>query len=208
MTPPERSQDRDDAVARVLELVPIHGWAIPALRGAAPELADIDLLFPGGSAELIEAAVDLADRQMEQDAVIADFADLGLAKRVRAVIALRLSRQRPHREAIRRALAVLALPGNARIAARCAARTVDAIWHAAGDESSDFSWYTKRASLSVVYGTTLLYWLRDYSEDDIATLEFLDRRLGGVGRVGKARGKLAGLRERITDRFTHRAEAA
>ena len=199
MTPPERNQDRDDAVARVLELVPIHGWAIPALRAAAPELADIDLLFPGGSAELIEAAVDLADRQMEQDASVADFASLGLAKRVR---------QRPHREAIRRALAVLALPGNARIAARCAARTVDAIWHAAGDASSDFSWYTKRASLGVVYGGTLLYWLRDYSEDDIATLEFLDRRLGGVARVGKARGKLAGLRARITDRFAHHAEAA
>ena len=208
MTPPERSQDRDDAITRVLELVPIHGWAVPALRGADPVLADLDLLFPGGSAEMIEASVDLADRQMTQDAAEADFAGLGLAKRVRAVIALRLSRQRPHREAIRRALALLALPRNARIAARTAARTVDAIWHAAGDESSDFSWYTKRASLSVVYGTTLLYWLRDYSDDDVATLEFLDRRLAGVGRVGKARGKLAGFRPRITDRITNRAEAA
>ena len=101
---------------------------------------------------------------------------------MRAVIALRLEQNRPHKEAIRRALALLALPGHARLAARCTARTVDAIWHAAGDRSADFSWYTKRAILAAVYGATVLYWLRDSSEDDAATLAFLDRRLAGVGR--------------------------
>jgi ubiquinone biosynthesis protein COQ9 len=108
-------------------------------------------------------------------------------ERVRAVIALRLARNRPHREAVRRALALLALPSQARLAAACTARTVDAIWHAAGDRSADFSWYTKRAILTVVYGASLLYWLRDGSEDDAATLAFLDRRLAGVGRVGGVR---------------------
>ena len=35
--------------------------------------------------------------------------------------------------------------------------------------------------------STLLYWLRDTSEDDAATLAFLDRRLAGVGRIGALR---------------------
>jgi ubiquinone biosynthesis protein COQ9 len=85
---------------------------------------------------------------------------------------------------------VLALPMNARVAAACSARTVDSIWYAAGDESADFSWCTKRAILTGVYGTTLLYWLRDGSEDGADTLAFLDRRLAGVGRIGKLRGRL------------------
>jgi ubiquinone biosynthesis protein COQ9 len=67
------------------------------------------------------------------------------------------------------------------------ARTVDAIWHAAGDRSTDFSWYTKRAILGAVWAATLLYWLRDTSEDDAATLAFLDRRLAGVARFGSLR---------------------
>ena len=86
------------------------------------------------------------------------------------MIALRLEQNRPHKEAIRRGLAVLALPRNVRAAATCTARTVDAIWHAAGDRSADFSWYTKRAILAAIYSATLLYWLRDTSEDDAATL--------------------------------------
>jgi ubiquinone biosynthesis protein COQ9 len=77
------------------------------------------------------------------------------------------------------------------------ARTVDATWHAAGDRSADFSWYTKRAILAAVYTSTLLYWLRDYSEDDADTLAFLDRRLAGIGQLGKARGRIERLLARI-----------
>ena len=106
---------------------------------------------------------------------------------MRAAIALRLARNRPHREAIRRALALLALPGHAWVAAACTARTVDTIWHAAGDRAADVSWYTKRALLAGVYMATLLFWLRDGGQDDAATLAFLDRRLAEVGRIGGLR---------------------
>ena len=87
-------------------------------------------------------------------------------------------------------MAVLALPRNARAAAACTGRTVDTIWHAAGDRSADFSWYTKRAILTAVYTATVLYWLRDTSEDNAATLAFLDRRIEGVMRFEKAKAGL------------------
>jgi ubiquinone biosynthesis protein COQ9 len=82
---------------------------------------------------------------------------------------------------------LLSLPGNARLAAVCTTRTVDSIWHAAGDQSADFSWYTKRAILTAIYAATVLFWLRDGSDDDAATLAFLDRRLAGVARIGSVR---------------------
>jgi ubiquinone biosynthesis protein COQ9 len=81
------------------------------------------------------------------------------------------------------------------------AATVDAIWHAAGDMSADFSWYTKRGILAGVYSSTLLYWLGDTSDEDEATLAFLDRRLETVGQIGKARkaveGRVAELRDAL-----------
>ena len=183
--PPERSPERDAAILALLPNVSFDGWTVAALRAAAGP--DADLLFPGGPTDMIDAYVDLGDRQMEQGAAALGLSSLHLPARVRAVIALRLEQQRPYREAIRRALSILALPGNAGLAVRITARTVDSIWHAAGDTSADFSWYTKRAILAGVYGATLLYWLRDYSIDDEGTLAFLDRRLAGVGRIGKAR---------------------
>jgi ubiquinone biosynthesis protein COQ9 len=147
---------------------------------------------------MVETFCDLADRRMIEGAQALDLAATGLTARVRAVIALRLAQNRAHKEAVRRAIAVLALPIHARQAAACTARTVDAIWHAAGDRSADFSWYTKRAMLAGVYGATTLFWLRDASDDDSATLAFLDRRLAGIGRVGKLRGRAEATLRRIT----------
>jgi ubiquinone biosynthesis protein COQ9 len=196
----ERSAERDAAIAALLGHVPFDGWTRRALRagladiGVAPE--DAEQLFPGGAADMIEAFCDWADRRMAEGAAAQDPA-LRLHQRVRGVIALRLEQNRPHKEAIRRALALLALPGHARLVARCTARTVDAIWHAAGDRSADFSWYTKRAILAAVYGTTVLYWLRDSSDDDAATLAFLDRRLSGVGRIGGVRRRAEAMMGRL-----------
>ena len=175
----------------MLPFVPLHGWSLATLQMAAGP--DADLLFPDGAAELVEAYCDLGDRWMEADVAAFDFSGQRLPDRVRTVIAVRFRRNAPYKEAVRRALAVLSLPGRGMQAARCTARTVDAIWHAAGDTSADFSWYTKRAILAAVYGATLLFWLRDDSVDDAATLAFLDRRLAALGRFGRARKRMTGM---------------
>lgn len=198
--PPERSPERDAAITAVLAYVPEEGWTPTALRRAAGP--DADLLFPGGAVDMVEAYSDLADRRMEATAAAEGMDGLRLPARVRRVVAIRLEQNRPHKEAVRRGLAVLALPVYAGTAARCTARTVDSIWFAAGDTSADFSWYTKRAILTGVYGATLLYWLRDTSPADEATLAFLDRRLAEVGRIGKVRREIEGVLQRLRPRRT------
>ena len=208
IAPPERSAERDAIIDALLLRVPAQGWTRAALRGAIADLGgdplDAELLFPGGPSDLVEAFIDLTDRRMAAAAEAPEFAALRLTGKVRALILHRLALNRPHKEAIRRALALLALPGHAALAARCTARTVDAIWHAAGDRAADFSWYTKRATLAAVYGATLLFWLRDLSEDDAATAAFLDRRLAGVGRIGRLRRRV----EERCARFRPSREAA
>jgi ubiquinone biosynthesis protein COQ9 len=195
---PERSPERDAALEAMLPHVPTSGWTRAALRlglrdiGVDPD--DAGLLFPGGTSDMIDLMIDLADRRMAEaaaePAMAAELAGMRLPARVRAVVALRLLQQAPHKDAIRRAAAILSLPRNARLAATCTARTVDEIWHLAGDRSADFSWYTKRAILVGIYTATLFYWLQDHSLDDEATLAFLDRRLAGVGKIGKLRRRV------------------
>jgi len=182
----DRTAARDDAIRALLPLVPDHGWTMAALRQAAGPSAD--LLFPGGPAELVEAYIDLANREMAREAAPL-LPTQKLSARVRTLILTRLAQAEPHKQAIRRAVAVLARPGNTATAARCTAGTVDAIWHAAGDTSADFSWYTKRAILASVYTATLLWWLGGArTPDEIAA--FVDRRLAGVAKLGKLRARL------------------
>jgi ubiquinone biosynthesis protein COQ9 len=197
--PPERLPERDAAILAMLPNVAFDGWTKRALKAGARQ-ADLspdeaDLLFPLGTVDMIETFCDLADRRMEE--ATADLPDIRPSARVRAVIVLRLEQNRPHKEAIRRALAILALPQNARVAAQATARTIDAIWHAAGDRSANVSWYTKRATLTAIYSATLLYWLRDTSEDNAPTLAFLDRMLATHARFRRLTGRVEGLLARL-----------
>ena len=192
IAPPERSPERDAALQAMLPNVAFDGWTYRSLRSGlrsidVPE-EEAELLFPGGAPDMIEAFCDWADRRMAAGA--AQIQAPKLPDRVRALIVLRFAQNREYKEAIRRAVAILAVPRNARLAAKCTARTVDAIWHAAGDRSSDFSWYTKRAILTAAYSTTLLFWLHDGSEEDAATLGFLDRRLAGIAWTHRLRQRV------------------
>jgi ubiquinone biosynthesis protein COQ9 len=113
-----------------------------------------------------------------------------MRERIAAGVRARIEVMTPHKESARRAAAFLALPQNAPLAARLLFSTVDAIWRAAGDQTSDFNYYTKRALLAGVYGSTLLYWLSDSSEDHADTWTFLDGRIGDVMKIQQARGSV------------------
>jgi ubiquinone biosynthesis protein COQ9 len=186
---------RQDAVLMAaLPHVVFDGWTPAALRrgaadaGLAPE--DADLLFPGGGPAAIAHFIALADRMMVEDLARHDLSTLKHREKVALIVRLRLQRWTPHREAVRRALALTPLPAVAGTTLQGWYATVDAMWKAIGDRSVDFNFYTKRALLAGVYGATLLYWLNDRSEGCTATWAFLERRIDNVMQVPKLRQRL------------------
>ena len=185
--------------------VPFDGWGEVALLAGARDLGIERGLalnaFPGGAIEMIEFHSRLADRRMVQAYELAGMTGLKLREKVALAVRLRLSANAPHREAVRRALSVLALPVHALLAARLLYSTVDAAWYAVGDRSTDFNFYTKRGLLAGVYGATVLYWLNDKSAENAETWDFLDRRIVDVMRIPQAAGRLEKLKEKLPDPF-------
>jgi ubiquinone biosynthesis protein COQ9 len=187
----ERSPERDSALLAALPHVLRLGWTRPALAAGLADLGrepmEQEWLFPRGAIEAVEAWCDLADREMEAAAAAEALSNLKIPRRIRRAIEIRLAQAEPHREAIRRALALQALPWNLASALRTVARTADAIWATAGDTSADFSWYTRRATLAGVYGATLAFWLQDEEPGHPRTLAFLDRRLADLAKLQRPR---------------------
>jgi ubiquinone biosynthesis protein COQ9 len=194
--------------ARLLETalghVPFDGWTDSSLRRGAADLgltaADVLDAFPGGAIEALDLFMALADRRMLADLESADLAALKVRERVLLAVRRRLERALPHREAVRRGLAALALPQNAPLAVKSLYRTVDAVWFGVGDTSTDWNFYSKRAILAGVYGATILYWLDDRSEDQARTWDFLARRLDDAIAVPRALGQgFERLRKLVSD---------
>ncbi len=200
-----RDRLRERLLFASLAHVPFDGWTRTALAAAARDLklepTAADGAFPGGMTELVEFFNQLADRRMLEALEGRDLAGLRVGERVAAAVRLRLEQNAPYREAMRRGLAFLALPQNAALGARLLYRTVNAIWYAAGDSSTDYNFYTKRALLAGVYAATVLYWLNDRSEGAAETWAFLDRRLADVMAVPRALGRLGKLAGNLPDPF-------
>ncbi len=183
---------RPRLVQAMLVHVPFDGWSKAALRNALRDLglpeSLAEIAFPGGAVQMVDCFTAAADAAML--AAADTLQALKVRDRVAGAIRLRLQQAAPYRDAVRRAVTLLALPSNAPAAARLAWRTADAIWRAAGDSATDFSHYTKRATAAAVYTSTLLYWLGDDSPGQIDSMGFLERRIGNVMQFHSARTRL------------------
>jgi ubiquinone biosynthesis protein COQ9 len=167
------------------------GWGDAARDMAAEAMgADRDvarLAFPGGAVDMIDAWFAHVDAVVAAELPPERIAAMKIRERITALIEARLHALAPDREALRRALAVLALPTNALKAARLGWRTADRMWRLAGDTATDYNHYTKRATLLAVYGSTVTVFLDDESEGLADTRAFLARRIDGLMRFEKAK---------------------
>ena len=201
MRSPLAEDQRAALIEAVFPHVPFDGWSRPAVRAAARHIgmpADEALaLFPNGAADLVANFSLWADLRMLDRLEAVHFEPLRIPERIALAITTRLEILAPWREAERRALSVLALPNHTLLGLRLLYETVDGIWYAVGDRATDYSFYTKRATLAAVYAAALLYWLEDNSPDFADTRAFLDRRLAGVASIGKARQRFEAAMERL-----------
>ena len=167
--------------------VPFDGWGEAALLAGANDSGHdaeaVRIAFPLGATDAITLHSRLADQSMVD-------AFLELSERpekvhltIRQLVLLRLETAQPDKDAIRRAVSVLAMPVNAKLSAKLLYETVDSMWRAAGQRDTDFSFYTKRGTLGAVYSATMLAWLADNSNNLDKTVGFLDRRLANVAQI-------------------------
>ncbi|WP_204112893.1 COQ9 family protein [Shimia biformata] len=185
----------DQLLDAALLHVPFDGWsdasfdAAIADCGVKPDLARA--MFPRGAVDLAIAFHRRGDDQMAARLAAADLADMRFRDRIAAGVRFRLE-VCDDKEVVRRGTTLFALPQYAGTGARLIWETCDRIWTTLGDTSRDVNWYTKRATLSAVYGSTVLYWLGDDSEGHAATWAFLDRRIDNVMQFEKVKGQFNG----------------
>ncbi|MGC9418151.1 MAG: COQ9 family protein [Rhodovulum sp.] len=173
--------------------VPFDGWSEAAFRaaiadsGVEPQMARA--ACPRGAVDLAVAYHRRGDDEMVRRLHAVDLSEMRIRDKVALAIRYRIEAV-DDKEVVRRGATLFALPQYAADGSRLVWGTADRIWTALGDSSDDVNWYTKRASLSAVYGATVLYWLGDETPGDQATWEFLDRRIENVMQFEKAKAQV------------------
>jgi ubiquinone biosynthesis protein COQ9 len=187
----------DDLKDRLLDAalphVPFDGWSEATFRAAVAEtgsdMATARSACPRGAVDLALTYHRRGDEEMRRRIRAANLLDLRFRDRIATAVRFRIEAI-SDKEAVRRGTALFSLPQYAADGAKAVWGTADAIWDALGDRSDDYNWYTKRATLSGVYGATVLYWLGDESPEFSATWAFLDRRIEDVMRIEKVKAQV------------------
>ncbi|KAH0556164.1 hypothetical protein GP486_005902 [Trichoglossum hirsutum] len=221
--PPPFNATEEAVLAAALRQVPEHGFTDASLSLGAREAGYLDItvnLFPRGSFDLVNyhlvtrrlALKKALDAQAAKDDG-GSFKGQGVGTKVKFLTLERLMANRPIIHRWQEALAIMAQPSCISTSIAELARLSDEIWILAGDAGVDSSWYTKRASLSVIYSSTgenlahctapkpeamlmsgllELFMTQDQSTDFADTQKFLDRRLEDVRIVGSGISNLKG----------------
>ena len=167
------------------------GWSEAAVHAAADEMGvdcDVALLaFKGKAIAMIDAWVEAVDLELASRLTVEKLNAMKIRDRITALLATRLEIMAPDRESLRRALAIMAMPTNLARAAKMGWRSADRMWRLAGDSATDLNHYTKRMTLSAVYGSTLTVFVNDDSENFADTRAFLDRRIDNVMQIEKVK---------------------
>jgi ubiquinone biosynthesis protein COQ9 len=172
------------------------GWSDTALISAC-ELRGVDvdvarLAFSGGAMDMIAAWIASVDLAMFGACPPERLAPIKIRERIRTVVQARLDAIAGREEALRRAMAIMAMPQNVVRAGKLGWASADAMWRLAGDTATDYNHYTKRAILASIYAATLAVFIDDESEGKAETRAFLDRRIEGIMRFEKAKARFLG----------------
>jgi len=175
------------------------GWTDEALSQAAA-LAGVDaavarLAFPGGAMDMIGAWIDATNASMQAHFADGHLSTFKIRDRIRTLLQFRLDTLAGMEEALRRALAIQAMPQNLARTMKAGWHSADLMWRLAGDTATDYNHYTKRALLCGIYTATLAVFVEDHSEGKAETRAFLDRRIENVMQFEKVKAQLLGNRE-------------
>jgi ubiquinone biosynthesis protein COQ9 len=180
-------------IENILQIAPFEGWTNEALRQAASQ-AGIDaiqqkILFTGGINEVIALFNELENQKLSDYFAENSLENLRIPEKIEKIILFRLEQWHKNKEAIKKLINYNAI-WNITASTSQFYSQVDLFWQLAGDNATDFNFYTKRMTLAAVYSSTMLFWLNDNSPDMIKTENFLKNRLNEVAKIGKFTNKI------------------
>ncbi|KAG7672759.1 hypothetical protein Ndes2526B_g08713 [Nannochloris sp. 'desiccata'] len=191
--PDNDRNNADDMQQKVLNtaltLVKELGWTKNALETAATQLGLSPAIagsFPRGAVHLVEAFNTNCNEKLRE--ILAErkeeIEEMDGKNKLALGVQLRLEMMAEYLESWPDALALQAYPSEVPHTLQNYGTIADIILRAVGDESTDFSWYTKRAALSGIYVASELVILNDKSEHYTETWRFLENRLRDMDKIG------------------------
>ena len=160
---------------------------------------EMNVLFPAGYRTLIEMYLEEINMKMTSESQGINLIRLRVHERIRELFILRLKIMSKEKKLISRTFLSLLLPYNYKLASKNLYNTVDQMWYLAGDNSSDFNFYTKRTILAFIYTGIMMHFINNDNIDE--TIILLNKQLKRVSKIPQIKSKINDITKIIPQIF-------
>lgn len=149
---------------QLLQNVAESGWTIESLLKALNKLGlpdvDAQLIARGDPLNLIQLFDDWIHEQVIELVDPENYKQLKVHEKIQCLLSLKFKTMHPHRNAIQKGVYLFKNPSAVQKSLELLLKTVSKMWYEAGDQSTDFNYYTKRAILFLVYMRVFMIWIK------------------------------------------------
>ena len=178
-------------------IVKIDGWSEKILNKLIQQginNSDLFIFFKNDYKELLKFSIEELNILLENKIKKLNIINLPLNKRIKKILVNRIDILNKDKIFYKKTLNHLLLPQNLNILKKNLYKSVDNMWYLAGDNSTDFNFYTKRIILAAIYINALLIFFRKDSYE--AELN-IDDNLKKISKIPKLKNRFSFLRDNL-----------
>jgi len=184
---------RNEILSNAKDYIIKYGWNEEMFNKVAKnskyDTAVVLSLFPEGYISLIQVYLDEINAKMTDESKKLNLIRFKVHERIRELCILRFKIMIKEKKIVCKTFLHLLLPNNYSFSLKNLYKTVDQIWYLAGDSSTDFNFYSKRAILASIYLTTILHFINNENLEE--TIILLNKQLKKVSKIPKIKERLS-----------------
>ena len=179
------------------KIVSIDGWSeniLVKLINKNIDSSELAYFFPNGYKDIFKFSLDEINNSLEIKISKTNIINLPLNKRIKKILMTRIEILNKDKKFYNKTFNHLLLPQNTKILKKNLYKSVDTMWYLAGDNSTDFNFYTKRLILSGIYISTLLIFFNKNIEE---AENNIDKSLKRISKIPKLKERLSFIKENL-----------
>jgi ubiquinone biosynthesis protein COQ9 len=198
-------ENKQKILHNFLELCPVSGWNNKTLEDAfrQSEIDDkfLPFIFENGCVDLADFFIRQIDEKMKLKAENLDLAAMKIRDKIKNLVKIRLDINQQYKPQLQKLIQFYTHPKNFIFAFKNAYKTADLMWNLAGDNATDFNFYSKRITLAKIYIRVLSCFVKDDSNNSQKTLDLLDKEIEKVMKFAAFKFKVKNQLSQAGDFF-------
>ena len=182
---------------KLKKIVSDEGWSEKVLKQLLQngvEKSDLVTYFQYDYKELLKYSLEELNNSLEKEINKINIINYSLNKRIKKILMLRFNILNNDKEFYKKTFYHLLIPSNNKIMKSSLYKSVDTMWYLAGDNSTDFNFYTKRLILAVIY-VNALFVLFNKNFDEVESN--IDRNLKKISKIPKIKDRILFIKDNI-----------